>query len=242
MTEITTQETERGHLTAYLGIEAGKRATRDFARYMSSSTDTKASSGGSTGGSSTLDKIGAIASMVGALTGVAGLGSSSGVTSKNGSIELELINLSSYAVVPWKIIFEPKEANCSLGKAARPLSSSDRVPLTITEWYQGFKDGNKATLSFLIGLKESITIDAFLVFSATGDDDPFWQFEKFTVDGKDIDTRISEDSPPQGGSIDELQAVTFLAKEEEYPSFSLYSHTIHRKYGITYLAFCDADD
>lgn len=237
MTQIFDQHTTNGHLTAYLDTEAGERAARDFARSMSTSTDTKASSGGSTGGLSTFDKIGAVASMVGALTGVASLGGSSGMSSDRESIEIELINLSSYAVVPYGAKYG-EGSECYVGSAARPLAANDRAPLIITSYHEGFETAtNEVTLSFLIGLEKSIKIEACLKFLKK-DKYWFWVFENFTVDMVNTTSLLPPVTPDIPGIKDEIQAVSFLGKDG-YPSFSLYSHMIHCVTGGTYLAFCD---
>lgn len=235
MTLISEQHTEHGRLMAFKGTQAAQRVATDVARYYKSSSATGfAASRGK--GTATIETVGALASIVGALAGVSG--SKRPPISGREIVDLDLIDISSYPAVLWQADNE----RCLLREAPRPLISSERTSLSIVGQYKDkeahFEDGtSKMILSFAIGVQEVMSVVGTFAFLSGR-----WGFDKFEIDGLSVSGLMNMDSE-QEDPMEELIAVTFLAETEGYPSFSLYSHEIRcQTGGSTYLAFCDAID
>lgn len=94
-TTTPTITTTHGKFEILEGYEAGKLISDNLSIYMA-----KMSAESEATRSSTVDKIGAGAGVVGALCGVAGLGGEKQSTSSK--IEMTIDNLSSYPIVPFR--------------------------------------------------------------------------------------------------------------------------------------------
>jgi hypothetical protein len=208
MVKIFDQPTNNGHLMAFLGTEAAERVAADIALYYKSTSDTSSdATRAGNNSASTISQVGAVASLVGALAGLAGSRKPVNNGGNGNTVDLDLINISSYVVVPWSA----DTTQCCLVEAPRPLASSDKSSLR--GWWDdpSFENGkSKMILSFAIGSQQVINIEATLAFVSDE-----WGFTKIKVDES-----IIENFMPVGST--ELQAVTFLGKDN-YPSFSLYS-------------------
>jgi len=162
MVKIFDQPTNNGHLMAFLGTEAAERVAADIALYYKSTSDTSSdATRAGNNSASTISQVGAVASLVGALAGLAGSRKPVNNGGNGNTVDLDLINISSYVVVPWSA----DTTQCCLVEAPRPLASSDKSSLR--GWWDdpSFENGkSKMILSFAIGSQQVINIEATLAF------------------------------------------------------------------------------
>lgn len=222
MSEAIKTKNGHGTVKALVGLEAAEQAVRDLAKYMQTMKEEESAD--------TARFFGALnttATVVGAITGLVGLGKKK--NNQVQTVEMELCNGSSYVVVPWK-----KTTNdCAIKQAPRPLTRGENMSI-IADAGSFTANVDWIELVFIVG-NEQKNIELSVNFALITRN--IWSINKFEVDGEPIE---SQDIVPNvnGKNVEGLQAIAFQGNQD-YPSFSIYSHSIGYEQGKTYLAFLD---
>ncbi|NEP36139.1 hypothetical protein [Moorena sp. SIO3B2] len=229
-------ETTYGQFCVFVNDDAAKKALAPLNEYTERiNGDYSSFISQGTQSSSTIDKIGAGASVVGAIAGIAGLASSG--QNNEDTLEIEVINYLSNMVTP----YEFKTTRCCIRESPRCIRMKDHSLMKFS-WADGFNDDSEVTVSFKVGpftldlekgsgFSSGIPVELTLGYVS---DDSYWQLKSVTVDG------VNSGSMHYQSSSKLLYCVSFTRRDETthgWERFNVFYHEVQSKTAKSYIAF-----
>jgi hypothetical protein len=182
------------------------------------------------GDTSKWDKLGAIASVIGAITGVAGL--AAGGDGTQNCLTFEIRNISDYYVVSDGAYREIGELWFSILPKPLGIGESSQWQILSDAGEGGFNNGDQFWISFAVGNSQSIiqTILYFKVVEIPGLGRRK-QLTGIALDGK------NENYPDITEADDRLVSISFKGSDDNIPSFRILTYSVLNTIAMSYILF-----
>ncbi|AZZ92115.1 hypothetical protein EUZ85_15825 [Hahella sp. KA22] len=217
--------TTNGSFSITQGHGTAQQAVSSFHKYYLSSFSSSSLSRDIEGGASGWDKLGATASVVGAIAGVAGLGL--GDKGSEDLVIFDVRNLSAMPLVTYDV--NTFGGGVYIDKIPSPLGSGESSTWEISSNEEFEPNEDSAAISFLIG-DANRHIDVTLYYAIGGGNR--WYIQKAIIDG------VASALIPTGDyGEDNMTCLCFTSGDYETPSFSIFTYSVFYASASSYIVF-----